>query len=318
MPAFPAPQQMMAAKDAQELAKINTEISQPNVQKLMDYSRSVYDLVTQLQQQVTAVMDSQYNNFSKKASRHHRPDLGPGPGRRRRFAAAMKSMLDATNQAFGNMQNMAKQMTEIADANLQAASSVTAKAVGAKQKEAVQLPKKPGHAPGFVCPDHARRSRDPLVAPGPVDAAPLDFDADLAIACRPAPARPRRRVRDGAADQRGGEKGAASDGRRRCAPSGRQRALVGLLAGQQERLLDFRRPELIAVERLQRPLDHRVRHLRKAGHEVMMPAGHHETGDAVERVRHDLRAGREGHQLQALRRHVVAEADLGLPLRLRD
>ena len=59
---------MMAAKDAQELAKINTEISQPNVQKLMDYSRSVYDLVTQLQQQVTAVMDSQYNNFSKKAS----------------------------------------------------------------------------------------------------------------------------------------------------------------------------------------------------------------------------------------------------------
>ena len=42
---------------------------------------------------------------------------------------------NATNQAFGNMQNMAKQMTEIADANLQAASSVTAKAVGASKKK---------------------------------------------------------------------------------------------------------------------------------------------------------------------------------------
>ena len=128
-------QQMMAAKDAQELAKINTEISQPNVQKLMDYSRSVYDLVTQLQQQVTAVMDSQYNNFSKKASATIAQTSAQAPVGGDVFAAAMKSMLDATNQAFGNMQNMAKQMTEIADANLQAASSVTAKAVGASKKK---------------------------------------------------------------------------------------------------------------------------------------------------------------------------------------
>ena len=128
-------QQMLAAKDAQELAKINTAVAQPNAQKLMEYSRNVYDLVTQLQQQVTSVMDSQYNNFSKKASATIAQTSAQAPVGGDVFAAAMKSMLDATNQAFGNMQNMAKQMTEIADANLQAASSVTAKAVGATKKK---------------------------------------------------------------------------------------------------------------------------------------------------------------------------------------
>ena len=124
-------QQLMSAKDAQELAKINTSIAQPNVEKLMQYSRNLYDLVTQMQKEVTGVMDSQYNSFSKKASASIEKTSAQAPVGGDVFAAAMKSMLDATNQAFGNMQNMAKQMTEIADANLQAASTATAKAVGA-------------------------------------------------------------------------------------------------------------------------------------------------------------------------------------------
>lgn len=124
-------QQLMSAKDAQELAKINSTLSQPNVQKLMDYSRNVYDLVTQLQQEVTKVMDAQYSNFAQKASATIEKTSAQAPVGGDVFAAAMKSMLDATNQAFNNMQNMAKQMGDIADANLQAASTATAKAVGA-------------------------------------------------------------------------------------------------------------------------------------------------------------------------------------------
>lgn len=128
-------QQILSAKDAQELAKINSNVAQPNVQKMMDYSRSVYDLVTELQQQITSVMDSQYNSFAKNASATIAKTSAQAPVGGDVFAAAMKSMLDATNQAFGNMQNMAKQMTEIADANIQAASSATAKAVGAAAKK---------------------------------------------------------------------------------------------------------------------------------------------------------------------------------------
>ena len=127
-------QQMLAAKDAQELAKINTAVAQPNAQKLMEYSRNVYDLVTQLQQEVTSVMDAQYNSFSKNASASIAKTSTQAPVGGDVFAAAMKSMLDATNQAFGKMQGMAKQMTEIADANIQAATTATSKAVNAATK----------------------------------------------------------------------------------------------------------------------------------------------------------------------------------------
>jgi phasin family protein len=128
-------QQLLAAKDAQDLAKINTTVAQPNMQKLMDYSRNVYDLVTQLQHEVTSVMDSQYNAVTKNASAAIAKTSAQAPVGGDVFAAAMKSMLDATNQAFGNMQNMAKQMTEIADANIHAASTATSKAVSATTKK---------------------------------------------------------------------------------------------------------------------------------------------------------------------------------------
>lgn len=124
-------QQILSAKDAQELAKVNTALAQPNVQKLMDYSRSIYDLVTEMQHEVTKVVDAQYSAFSKKASASIEKTSAQAPVGGDVFAAAMKSMLDATNQAFGNMQSMARQMTEITDANLQAASSATAKAASA-------------------------------------------------------------------------------------------------------------------------------------------------------------------------------------------
>src|SRR5574343_990742 len=49
-------QQLLSAKDANEAAKLNAELAQPNVDKWMEYSRSVYDLVTEMQKEVTSVI----------------------------------------------------------------------------------------------------------------------------------------------------------------------------------------------------------------------------------------------------------------------
>jgi hypothetical protein len=43
----------------------------------------------------------------------------------------MQSMLDASTKAFGNMNSMAKQLTDIAEANMQAVGKTTGKAVSA-------------------------------------------------------------------------------------------------------------------------------------------------------------------------------------------
>ena len=124
-------QQVLAVKDPSELSKVNATLAQPNVEKWMEYSKSVYELVGQMQKEVTSVMEAQYNSFSQNASSAIDKSTKSAPVGGDVFAAAMKSMLGASTKAFDNMTSMAKQLSEIAEANVQAASNVTTKAVSA-------------------------------------------------------------------------------------------------------------------------------------------------------------------------------------------
>ncbi|HEX6736538.1 MAG TPA: phasin family protein [Azonexus sp.] len=114
-------QQLLAAKDANEVAKLNSELAKPGVEKVVDYSRNVYDLVTQMQKEITTVIEAQYSSFTKNASSAvEKAKTAPVGGDV--FAATMESMLNASNKAFDNMNSMAKQLSDIAEANLQAAT----------------------------------------------------------------------------------------------------------------------------------------------------------------------------------------------------
>lgn len=115
-------QQMLNAKDANDLAKINTELAKPNLEKWMDYSRNIYDLVAQMQKEVTTVVEAQYNSFNQNATSAVEKATANAPVGGDVFAAAMKSMLGASSKAFDSMTSMAKQLSDIAEANLQAAS----------------------------------------------------------------------------------------------------------------------------------------------------------------------------------------------------
>lgn len=126
---------LMSVKDVNDIAKVNQNLAKPNFDKLLGYSRNVYELMAEMQKEITSVMESQYSQFAKNATTAiDKTKSAPVGGDV--FAAAMKSMLDATNSAYNNMTSMAKQMSDIAEANMQAASSATAKAVGAATKSA--------------------------------------------------------------------------------------------------------------------------------------------------------------------------------------
>lgn len=121
-------QQLMAAKDASELAKLNSAQTQPGVEKLVDYSRSVYDLVAQMQKDITSVVEAQYSSFTKNAASAVDKATASAPVGGDVFAATMKSMLGASTKAFDSMSSMAKQLSDIAEANLQiAAKTATGK-----------------------------------------------------------------------------------------------------------------------------------------------------------------------------------------------
>ncbi|MFZ2268575.1 MAG: phasin family protein [Azonexus sp.] len=124
-------QQLMAAKDASEIAKLNSAQAQPGVEKLVDYSRSVYDLVAQMQKDITTVVEAQYSTFTKNASSAVEKATASAPVGGDVFAATMKSMLGASTKAFDNMTSMAKQLSDMAEANIQVAAKTTGKTTSA-------------------------------------------------------------------------------------------------------------------------------------------------------------------------------------------
>ena len=128
-------QQLMSAKDPQELSKLSSTLAQPNVAKLTEYSRSVADLVTSMQKDITTVMESQYSNFTKTASSAIAKTSASAPVGGDVFSSAMQQMLQASTKAYDNMTQMAKQMSDIAEANVKTATSATAKAAAATKKK---------------------------------------------------------------------------------------------------------------------------------------------------------------------------------------
>ncbi|MCX8146098.1 MAG: phasin family protein [Azovibrio sp.] len=129
-------QQLLAVKDPSELSRLNSSLAQPALEKWMDYSRNVYDLVTSMQKEVTAIIESQYQNISKTAAANlDKAKATPGGDV---LAAAMQAMLDASGRAFDQMNAMARQAAEIAETNMQAAAHSTTQAAAAANKAAAK------------------------------------------------------------------------------------------------------------------------------------------------------------------------------------
>jgi len=134
-------QQLLSAKDPAAVAKLNTELAQPNVDKLVGYSRSVYDLVTEMQKEITSVMEAQYSSFTKNAASAVEKAKASAPVGGDVFAATMQSMLGASTKAFDQMTSMAKQLSDIAEANVQAAAKTTKAVAPAKSATAAAAKK---------------------------------------------------------------------------------------------------------------------------------------------------------------------------------
>ena len=110
-----------AAKDPQEAASIAASQVQPNVEKAVAYSRSVFEITAQTQEELSKMVESQFGEFQKTVS--SLLDTAA--------VAAVKSAIAAANSAFDNMNKAAKQVAEIAEANVAAATNAAVKATGA-------------------------------------------------------------------------------------------------------------------------------------------------------------------------------------------
>jgi phasin family protein len=127
---------LLSAKDLQELVTLQSTLAQPAVEKAVAYSRSVYEISAQTQEEFSKVFESQFSELNKAVASALDKAAKSAPAGSDVAVAAVKSAIAAANSAYDSMSKAAKQVAEIAEANVAAATTATVKAVGAAAPKA--------------------------------------------------------------------------------------------------------------------------------------------------------------------------------------
>lgn len=120
---------LMGAKDPQEAMSIQASLTQPNIEKAVAYSKSIYEISTETQEQLTKMVEAQFGDFQKNVASMLEKAAKSAPAGSDVAVAAVQSAIAAANSAFDNMRKTAKQVTDMAQTNMAAATSATTKAV---------------------------------------------------------------------------------------------------------------------------------------------------------------------------------------------
>jgi phasin family protein len=127
---------LLGAKDLQEVISLQATLAQPTVEKAVAYSRSVYEISAQTQEEFSKLVEAQFAEVNKNVASTLDKAAKSAPAGSDVAVAAVKSAIAAANSAYDTMSKAAKQVAEIAEANVAAATNATVKAVGAAQTKA--------------------------------------------------------------------------------------------------------------------------------------------------------------------------------------
>jgi phasin family protein len=113
-----------SAKDPQELFSLNAAAARPALEKAVAYSRSVYEVVARNQGSFTKLVEAQTSDLTKGFVSFLDQYSKSAPGGSDIAVAAIKSALATANSAYDSYSRVAKQTTELAQANFASASNV--------------------------------------------------------------------------------------------------------------------------------------------------------------------------------------------------
>lgn len=122
---------LMGVKDVQELVALQSGFVQPAIEKAVAYSRSVYEIVSQTQEELSKVVEAQVGEVNKAVASTLDQAAKQAPAGSDVAVAAVKSAIAAANSAYDSIAKATKQAVELAEANVNAATSATVRAVGA-------------------------------------------------------------------------------------------------------------------------------------------------------------------------------------------
>ena len=116
---------LLDAKDPQEYFNANSTASQPALEKLIAYSRSVYEVAAQTQGEMAKFLEARAEEFNKNLVTALDKASKSAPAGSDVAIAAVKSALAAASTAYGSFNKAARQATEMAEANFTAATTQT-------------------------------------------------------------------------------------------------------------------------------------------------------------------------------------------------
>ncbi|MEF8733359.1 MAG: phasin family protein [Candidatus Accumulibacter meliphilus] len=122
---------MLGAKNAQELFSVQASLAQPNLEKAVAYTRSVYEISAQSKEEISKLLEAQFSDFQKQVFALMEQAAKSAPVGSDVALSAVKSAIASATSAFDSMNKAAKQVADIAETNVAAATNATVKAVGA-------------------------------------------------------------------------------------------------------------------------------------------------------------------------------------------
>ena len=126
---------LLGAKDVQEFVGLQNSFAQPTLEKAIAYSKSVYEVATGANAELSKVTERRVAEWNENFVTLLDKVSKNAPAGSDVAVAAVKSMLAAANSAYDNLNKVAKQATEIAEANV-AAATETARGMAKAKKAA--------------------------------------------------------------------------------------------------------------------------------------------------------------------------------------
>src|SRR5262245_16741533 len=126
---------LAGAKDVQEFVNLQSTFAQPAIEKAIAYSKSVYEVATETGSEFSKVAERRVAEWNENFVSLLDKAAKNAPAGSDVAVSAVKQMIAAANSAYDNFTKVAKQATEIAEANVTAATE-TVKGLAKAKKAA--------------------------------------------------------------------------------------------------------------------------------------------------------------------------------------
>ncbi|MSQ54533.1 MAG: phasin family protein [Betaproteobacteria bacterium] len=124
---------LMGAKDVQEFVSLQSTFAQPAIEKAIAYSKSVYEVTSQVNADLSKVAETRAGEWNENLVSMLDKAAKNAPAGSDVAVTAVKQMIAAANSAYDNLTKVAKQATEIAEANVSAATETAKNFAKAKK-----------------------------------------------------------------------------------------------------------------------------------------------------------------------------------------